>query len=666
MSWIELKDVSRNYDLAHGAVVHALHDVTLQIEQGEFLCLTGPSGSGKTTLLSILGCLNSPSDGEYIFDGHAIQNLGDEEQSQLRREQFGFVFQSANLLDYATLIENIELPATFTSLDFDSRRSRAMELLDRVELSKRVDHRPFELSGGEKQRVSIARAMMNGARVILADEPTAALDDDQKHSVLQLLEELVGSGYTVIVASHDPDVAARAHRLVNLHEGRIQGDNQNQDIRSDLDSHVWVESGSHGPAPASARLSNSLHSFRRMLKLSWAWYVAMVLVVSLSTATMLTVLSIVKGTDDFTSAILAKIGATKMTVSSSYNDDGLARPKFDESVVQHLRDRVPQIEDIALVFRQPIQVSSGAAPSNGNVWAESILRHRWLENVEWSIESGRLLTERDSELHATVAVIGQTVRERLFSDGRNPIGERFFLGGLPFTVIGLLSEHPYPPGIEHKGLREMERRTAGLSVFIPFRTAIEILVPLLETEGNVTPVAMHIYVDEISNVPSASEQIHRQLTESFGPETFNIRSSVDHIEWMKSNDSKKIRYWMMIVLILFFACGTILMSLIHVSVSKRTSEIGILRAFGARRRDVLEQWLVEALTLCLVGGLLGYAIAYIAMQGGLAETFGLYSSIDPWFLIPAIFASLGIGICFGSYPLLRAAKVHPTEALQMN
>ena len=247
---IELCGVDRTFDDESGSQVEALVDVTLRIDAGEFVCITGPSGSGKSTLLNILGCLDRPTQGEYRFDGSNVASLDDDGLAAIRRQAFGFVFQSYNLLDSATARQNVELPATYAALPTTRRRERAKELLQSFGMVRRSDHRPAELSGGEQQRVAIARALMNGGRVILADEPTGALDSEQGEAIMVLLADLAKRGHTVVVVSHDPAVAACARRRVELRDGRVVEDSGPMAPDASLAPHL--------PALHAARLDPNL------------------------------------------------------------------------------------------------------------------------------------------------------------------------------------------------------------------------------------------------------------------------------------------------------------------------------------------------------------------------------------------------------------------------
>lgn len=210
--------------------MEVLHGITLDIRAGEFVAIKGASGSGKSTLMNILGCLDSPSGGEYLLDGEDVSTLDADELAALRRRTFGFVFQSYNLIATSTAQENVEVPAIYAGMPAAERHERAAELLGSLKLGDRLDHRPNQLSGGQQQRVSIARALMNGGRIILADEPTGALDSQSGEDVMALLRSMHEQGNTIIVITHAREVAERADRLIEIRDGQILSDTTMRDM----------------------------------------------------------------------------------------------------------------------------------------------------------------------------------------------------------------------------------------------------------------------------------------------------------------------------------------------------------------------------------------------------------------------------------------------------
>ena len=220
---IVTRHLQRDYDMG-GEVVHALRGVDLVIRKNEFVAIMGPSGSGKSTLMNLIGCLDSPTEGEYWLNGHRVSELGDDELARIRNKEIGFVFQTFNLLPRATALHNVELPLIYAGLPTRTRRARAERALSRVGLADRMHHKPNELSGGQRQRVAIARALVNEPSILLADEPTGNLDSGTSAEIMQVFADLHGQGQTVVMVTHEADIAAHAARVVTLRDGLVAAD----------------------------------------------------------------------------------------------------------------------------------------------------------------------------------------------------------------------------------------------------------------------------------------------------------------------------------------------------------------------------------------------------------------------------------------------------------
>ena len=273
---ISLKNVSYTYSTG-SLEVHAVNDVSLDVYSGEFLAIVGQSGSGKTTLMNVIGCLSRPTSGEYFFDGESVADLDSDGLARLRRNALGFVFQNYNLLESASAQENVQVPANYSGLRRHESAKRAANLLSELALGDRLGHRPSELSGGEQQRVALARALMNGGRVILADEPTGALDSKTSEEIIGRLETLTAEGHTVIVVTHNAAVAERADRRVQFLDGRIVSDSGHQQMRPrqvmgagngrSIDSPVSLSVSALSQAVLTAVRSLRAHLFRTSLTL---------------------------------------------------------------------------------------------------------------------------------------------------------------------------------------------------------------------------------------------------------------------------------------------------------------------------------------------------------------------------------------------------------------
>ncbi|MDQ3193009.1 MAG: ABC transporter ATP-binding protein [Bacteroidota bacterium] len=229
-SVIQLQEINRTYKVG-SEIVQALGSVSIDISKNEYVALMGPSGSGKSTLMNILGCLDTPSKGRYLLSNHDVSRMNDNELAEIRNKEIGFVFQTFNLLPRSTALENVALPLIYAGWSKAKREQRALEVLDQVGLGNRVHHRPNELSGGQRQRVAVARALVNNPSIILADEPTGNLDSKTSYEIMALFEQIHKNGNTIILVTHEEDIAMHAHRIIRLRDGHVESDGVNQEIK---------------------------------------------------------------------------------------------------------------------------------------------------------------------------------------------------------------------------------------------------------------------------------------------------------------------------------------------------------------------------------------------------------------------------------------------------
>jgi putative ABC transport system ATP-binding protein len=227
---IDIRDVTKTYEMGAETIVHALDGVSLSIEAGDYVAIMGPSGSGKSTLMNLIGCLDTPSTGSYVLKGREIATMNDDELAQIRNKEIGFIFQTFNLLPRADAVHNVELPLVYSGLPRRERRERAEKALDAVGLGSRKHHRPNEMSGGQRQRVAIARALVNGPSILLPDEPTGNLDSKTGEEILALMDDLHRGGNTIILVTHEDELAQHAARVVRLRDGKIVSDVRNQPV----------------------------------------------------------------------------------------------------------------------------------------------------------------------------------------------------------------------------------------------------------------------------------------------------------------------------------------------------------------------------------------------------------------------------------------------------
>ena len=241
---ISIKNLKKTYVMG-AEKVHALKSITLDIKKNEYVALMGPSGSGKSTLMNLLGCLDTPTAGEYVLNDENVSTLDDGELAEVRNKEIGFVFQTFNLLPRLSSLENVALPLVYAGISKSNRLDKAEDTLTKVGLGDRVEHKPNELSGGQRQRVAIARALVNDPAIILADEPTGNLDTKTSIEIMEIFEKLHEAGNTIIVVTHEPDIAAHAHRIIRLRDGLIEKDERNENIISAFDASHRYLSGDH-------------------------------------------------------------------------------------------------------------------------------------------------------------------------------------------------------------------------------------------------------------------------------------------------------------------------------------------------------------------------------------------------------------------------------------
>ena len=536
---IELRGVDRVFVGEDAVRTQALADVSLVIEAGEFVCITGPSGSGKSTLLNILGCLDRPTTGVYRFDGKDVTGLDADGLARLRRDELGFVFQAFNLLESATARQNVELPARYTGSGVDQTRRRASNLLESLGLGERLNHRPTELSGGEQQRVSIARALMNGSRVILADEPTGALDSEQSEDVLSLLRELAARGHAVVMVTHDPAVAADVDRRIELRDGRVVADSRRVVLEpARTRPRMDAPAGSAVPAGRPTAMAPFRDALSCLIE-SPLRAALTVLSVAVGVASVVALLSLAEGIEHKT---LEMVDATKITIS--------ARGKLEAAAVQlapgdaeAIRSDVDNVRRVILSTSGPLVIQRGAVSNDTEVRATTRTEPVGIDQQDWPLAHGAYVTEDDSERREQVVVLGPTVAEALFEKGVDALGEHVQIAGIPFLVKGILAQSPLPAHVDlSEEMMESTLAMFGDVAFVPFYTGLELLAPhggepeTLVVGGrtwiSVTfgPLTIEARVADAAAVRETAADIRDLLIRRHGREGFEIRIDVEKVD----------------------------------------------------------------------------------------------------------------------------------------
>ena len=439
---IELKNLWKTYVTGGEVRVDALKGVSLAIHPGEFVAIMGASGSGKSTLMNILGCLDRPSDGEYLFAGQDVSKFDADALAYLRREAFGFVFQSYNLLASATAEENVEIPAVYAGLSPEERRQRASQLLESLGLGDRLTHRPSQLSGGQQQRVSIARALMNGGQIILADEPTGALDSKSGAEVMTLLEDLAAEGHTVILITHDASVAAHANRVIEIKDGEIVKDSGSRKAPAiAAGSQPVVPDLQHGTSRRAlfAGLNESLRMATRALRANIFRSVLTLLGIVIGVSSVVAMLAIGEGAKQRVVQQIGSMGTNLLVVRPQYrNARGYLGP-----IATLTREDAKAMESLPFVMAAMPDVRGQATLRFGNIDYQpdgiTATTDALPTTRSWPLARGVFFTEDDINSYATVAVLGNTVYEALFPDGSDPIGKYIMIRNVPFQVIGLMA-----------------------------------------------------------------------------------------------------------------------------------------------------------------------------------------------------------------------------------
>lgn len=640
---IELRGITKTYRNGELAV-EVLHGIDLSIHPGEFVAIMGASGSGKSTLMNILGCLDRPTTGSYRFMGRDVSNFSRDELAQLRREDFGFIFQSYHLIPAANATENVEVPAMYSGLPAEQRRARAQALLAELGLGERLEHRPNQLSGGQQQRVSIARALMNGGRIILADEPTGALDSKSGADVMRMLSELSARGHTVILITHAREVAEHAHRQIEIKDGNIVSDSGRETVaeaplpKADFQPAFASDGGSH-----LADVLEAARTALRALRANIFRSVLTLLGIVIGVGSVIAMLAIGDGAKQAVVDRISAMGTNLMLVRpGAPNQRG-----FNSTATLVVAD-VDAIDTLPNVLGAiPEQNSSVTLRYGGSDYSSSIngTSAKFPQVRQWPVAQGTFFTEEDSATYATVAVLGQTVARALFPGGENPLGKHVLVNNIIFQVIGVMSERGASPmGSDQDDV-----------VFVPYATSS------LRLSGQRFLRNVTVAVQDVSRIDDTQAAVESLLLERHGVVDFQIRNMASLIESTEETQNTMTILLGSIAAISLLVGGIGVMNIMLVSVTERTREIGIRMATGARERNIMQQFLIEAVVVSALGGAIG-------VVGGLATAavigaFGTPVQYSPSPVLLAFGCAFATGLVFGFLPARKAAQLDPVVAL---
>ena len=648
---MEVKGLIREFP-AGEEKIRVLHGIDLTIYQGEMLAIIGQSGSGKSTLMNILGCLDQASAGSYKIFGKPVDSLTPDELAQLRREHFGFIFQRYHLLGDINAKDNVAVPAVYAGMPASVRDERATKLLTDLGLEQKVNNRPSQLSGGQQQRVSIARALMNGGDVILADEPTGALDSKSGEDVMQILRDLNNQGHTIIMVTHDPSIAQQADRVIEIKDGYIIKDYATDN--ANLCSGQKVE-------PNRLNFSQKLGLSAFLDRLSEAFKMSVLAMKAHKMRTLLTMLGIIIGIASVVSVVglgqgsqqkilsdISSLGTNTLTVRDGYKYGDPRRKYHDDNLSDEDANAVadqPYVKSVSPLVSTSVTARYRSIEASTNVSGIgqdylTVTGEKLAQGSNFSADSVKSLTQD--------IIIDDNALKTYFPDDPNPIGKVILLGSVPARVIGVLA----------KSDKAFGPTSDSPTIYMPYSTVMRRMLGKDKVDSFVV-----LLKDTISS-SAAESAVTELIQQRHGTDDFRIQNSDSIRQTIESTTGTMTLLVSSIAIISLIVGGIGVMNIMLVSVTERTSEIGVRMAVGARQGDILQQFLIEAILVCILGGVLGIALAF-AIGSAIKQLAGgsfqvIYS---PTSIAAAVICSTLIGVVFGFIPAKNAAKLNPVEAL---
>lgn len=651
---IELRNISKTYRTGKIGVA-AVRDVSLSVKRGEFLAIMGPSGSGKSTLLHLMGLLDRPDSGAYLLSGKDVTGLSDDKLALARNGLIGFVFQQFHLLPRINSLENVEMPLIYGGKRH--LKEKALERIKEVGLKDRALHHSNELSGGEQQRVAIARALVNDPVIILADEPTGNLDTKSQNEIMDILERLNSQGKTIIMVTHEEEVAGHAGRIIRMRDGKIVSDEVHNKPLSRQDNGQAAVSDILSRPPGGEKIRGAeladhvRQAFYAIVSHKMRSALSM-LGILIGVTSVISMLALGHGAKESISKVLASLGSNLLMVrSGSHQMHGVA---LEAGAVTRFTlqdvDAIGKLHGIKRV--SPSVTGRGQLVYENKNW-NSQIQGAGINYAEMRASvptTGRFFTEEELKTRARVAVIGTTVVKQLFGN-INPIDATIKINRVNFRVIGVLAEKG------STGWRDQDD-----VVIMPVTTAMYRLL------GKQYIDSIDVEVSDIESMDDAQEAIKELITRRHrltkdGEETFEIRNMADIQKSLEA--TTKTMSWLLgsIAAISLLVGGIGIMNIMLVSVTERTREIGLRKAIGARESDIMVQFLIESVAMTFTGGMAGIVFGSgIAILLSVAAGWVIRISVSSIFLATTF--SIAVGLIFGLWPARQASKLNPIEALR--
>ncbi|WP_439293920.1 MacB family efflux pump subunit [Lonepinella sp. BR2882] len=640
MNIIEIKGINKFFGEGENRT-QVLKDIDLDIKKGDFIAIIGQSGSGKSTLMNIIGCLDTATSGSYKIDHQEVSHLNRDQLSDLRQQKFGFIFQRYNLLSTLSAVENVALPAIYAGVNQQARLARASSLLEKLGLGDKLENKPSQLSGGQQQRVSIARALMNGGEIILADEPTGALDSKSGKTVMEILTQLHSEGHTIILVTHDKQVANFANRIIEIKDGRIIEDTRKSDLIAHKDTTPKINKNAFSfykdqfmesfKMSVNAIVAHKMRSLLTMLGIIIG-ITSVVCVVALGTGSQ--------------QKILANINSMGTNTMDIFNGTGFGDRHAEKNQNLTVSDSDILAKQSYIESSTPNSSVSGTLTYGSQSFTAQVygVGEQYFNVKGLTTVTGKIFDANDVVNNENIAVIDDNTVTQVFPNS-DPIGQILMINKKPLKVIGVAKSN------NNMG------SSSNLKIYIPYTTAMN------KISGNQKIDSITVKIRDDVNSTVAEKGLTNLLQVRHGKKDFFVMNTDTIKQTIEATTNTMTLLISSIALISLVVGGIGVMNIMLVSVTERTKEIGVRMAIGARQANILQQFLIEAVLICLIGGVTGILLSIL-----FGTIFNLFMTdftmvFSSFSIISAVLCSTLIGVIFGYVPAKNASQLNPINAL---